>query len=211
MENSIHEEAPAAADEPEVSATEKPIPAVPRFMRGFIGQDEHIALQTRQHVFEIADEMIKLLAAVIVLTAAWIGIEKADWLDNQAGTVAFWAVRGLFVVVALRWLWRILQWQRARLVVTNEKVLHIHGVLNRHVDSTPLVKVDEMKVEQPILGRIFGFGRLLVDDNAGGDMLLHGLRYIPHPAAVYRLITDSARRERAFEGGADVANYKTDA
>lgn len=178
---------------------------VPRFMKDFLGNGEYIEMQTRQHFFEIADELIKGIAASIVLSAILWGTKKPDWLDNQFGSVLRWILVGFFALVAVRWLWRVLEWQRARLVVTNEKVLHVHGVLTRHVDSTPLVKVDEMTVEQPFFGRIFGFGRILVTDNAGGNQLLHGLRYIPKPAAVYRLITDSARRERAFEGGADTS------
>jgi len=86
-------------------------------------------------------------------------------------------------------------------------VLFVHGILNKQVETTPLVKIDDMTVEQPLFGRMFKYGKLLVDDAGGGKKALYDLHYLVDPAQAYRLITETARQNRAYEGGANTADY----
>ena len=85
-------------------------------------------------------------------------------------------------------------------MITDEKVIHIEGVLQRRIASTPLAKVSEFTVRQPLLGRVFDYGQLVVDVPGGRDQALHGLDFLPDPAGMYRLVSDTARFERVAEG-----------
>jgi len=117
-------------------------------------------------------------------------------------------VRIAFLVVTwfvARMAWRVLQWEFERVVITDEKVIHIEGVLQRRIASTPLAKVSEFTVRQSLLGRVFGYGSLVVDVPGGRDQALHGLAFIPDPAGVYRMVSDLGRRGRAKEGGGSAA------
>lgn len=176
-------------------------------MEEFLGPDETVVLQTRQHIFQIAADFLQVASIIVVAACAFWAINRPDFLNNQFGEILGYVVAVVAALMILRNFWHMICWQRARMFVTSEKVIFVHGVFNRHIDSTPLVKIDDMTVSQPFFGRIFGYGQLLVDDHQGNRQLLHGLRYIPKPAAVYRLVTESARRERAFEGGADMATF----
>lgn len=170
----------------------------------YLGRGERVVLETRQHPFAIVDAFLDAMRLILPLLMVSWGVLGIRLLDNVVGD---WVIRIAFLamaVVVARLFWRILEWEFARVIVTTEKLVHVHGILNRRIASTPLVKVSELTVSQPLAGRMFGYGKLVVDTPGGGELPLHGLAYIPDPADVYRLITDIARRERAAEGGGDV-------
>lgn len=171
-------------------------------LRAYLGPDEKIELDTRQHVFVIVDDMIKALALLIVLGAIIWGITKAGFLDNSVGDWITYLVFAGIAIVVLRLVWTVIGWRHERLLVTSSKVVHISGVLNREVTGTPLVKIDEVVLTQPFFGRMVGYGRLDVENAAGGKEPLHGLKFIPRPAAVYQELTSRARSQRMLEGGA---------
>lgn len=170
-------------------------------LRRYLGADEQVLLQTRQHPFALVRAALDTFALVLPLAIAAWGIAGIEPLRGVVGT---WLVRALFIVmVALlaRLAWRVLDWELERVVVTNEKVIHAAGVLDRRIASTPLSKVSEFTVRQPLLGRIFDYGSLVVDVPGGRDDALHGLAHLPDPAGMYRLVSDRARAGRVSEGG----------
>jgi hypothetical protein len=170
-------------------------------LRRYLGADEQTLLVTRQHPFALlraALDMFALLAPLLL--AAW-GVAGTELLRGPVGS---WMLRVLFLVMAAlvaRLAWRVLGWEFERVVVTEEKVIHLAGVLDRRIASTPLATVSEFTVRQPLLGRIFDYGSLVVDVPGGRDQALHGLAFLPDPAGLYRLVSDQARRGRVQEGG----------
>ncbi len=157
-------------------------------------------MSTREHPFAVVEafrDSLVWVVPMLLIAYGVAGIEILPWVFIRL-------VRGLVVaaliVVLARLVFRILEWDVSRVVITNEQLVHVRGVLVRRISSTPLVKVTEMSVVQTPVGRLFGFGSLVVD-SPGGDRALHGLRYLPDPASIHRLIVDSARSRRASEGG----------
>lgn len=173
-----------------------------RDMTELLDADEGVVLETRQHWFVLVRALgVLVLAMALTGVAVWYA-DRATWLDNSAGE---WAVVGLWVLLAglaLVALWRLLGWVTERFYVTTSKVVYVHGVLNRSVTSTPLVKIDEVTLRRPFVGRLFGFGRLDVGNAAGGTEPLAGLEYLPRPARLYQLIGERSRAQRMVEGGA---------
>jgi hypothetical protein len=168
----------------------------------FLGEGEHVLLDTKQHPFALVGETGRtLLLLTPLLIAAW-GVAGIELMQ---GAVGAWTLRGMFLImigIVMLLAWRVLQWEVERVVVTDEKVIHMSGVLHRKVASTPLAKASEFAVHQPVLGRLFDYGALIVDVPGGRDQALHGVRYLPDPAGVYRLVSDRARGRRMAEGGA---------
>jgi uncharacterized membrane protein YdbT with pleckstrin-like domain len=163
--------------------------------------EKQVILTTLQHPFALlraAIETMGLLAPLVL--AAW-GVAGTELLR---GVVGSWILRAMFVMMAVllaRLAWRVLGWEFERVVVTDEKVIHLAGVLDRRIASTPLAKVSEFTVHQPLVGRVFDYGSLVVDVPGGRDQALHGLAFLPDPAGMYRLVSDQARRGRVQEGG----------
>ncbi|MCW2956877.1 MAG: rane-flanked domain protein [Thermoleophilia bacterium] len=170
-------------------------------LRRYLGRDEEPVLITRQHPFALVSATTRTLGLLVPLAVATWGIAGIEALR---GPIADWVVRGAFVgmfVLVGMLAWRVLAWEFERVVVTGEKVIHLEGVLHRRIASTPLAKVSEFTVRQPLLGRVFDYGSLVVDVPGGRDQALHGLAFLPDPAGLYRMVSDLARSGRIQEGG----------
>ncbi|MCW2927102.1 MAG: hypothetical protein JWM86_1070 [Thermoleophilia bacterium] len=173
-----------------------------RDLKDLLGPDEGVVLETRQHWFVVLRSIGVLVLGLIVLAVAIWYVGEAGWLENRPGdylTIALWIAFALVLAVVL---WRVLAWVTERFYVTTSKIVYARGILNRDVVSTPLVKIDEMTLRRPLLGRMLGFGRLDVENAAGGTEPLAGLEYLPRPTRLYQLISERSRSQRMVEGGA---------
>lgn len=168
----------------------------------YLGAEERVLLATRQHPFALLRDFAGMLAwftPMLLLTWGLAGLRPLR------GVTGGWLLQAMFLLMALVVLGlmqRLLVWEFERVVVTNEKVIHLSGVLSRRIASTPLAKVSEFTVHQTLFGRLAGYGSLVVDVPGGRDQALHGLAFIPDPAGMYRLVSDQGRRVRRDEGGA---------
>jgi len=167
-----------------------------------LGPDEPVVYATRQHLFAVTVAVLKAIIGLLIIAFMIWGTRQADWLDNRWGHWVRIILDALGVFAVLRGVWNLVAWNIERLVVSTEKVVHVSGVLNRRIRSTPLVKIEAFDVRQSLLGRMFHYGRLEVDSAAEQSGPLYGLRFVPHPAEVYRVITDHSSARRAYEGGA---------
>lgn len=167
-----------------------------------VGPDERIVLETRQHWFvAVRDTIVPMAVTAGLVLAAWYA-SGASWLDNQVGA---WVGTGLWMFVAGTFVlvvWRALGWITERFYVTTSKVVYARGVLNRSVTATPLAKIDEVTLARPLVGRVFGYGRLDVENSSGGTEPLAGLEYLPNPVEIYRIVNERSRHQRMVEGGA---------
>ena len=84
-------------------------------------------------------------------------------------------------VAALRAVWA---WERARIVVTDEKLLVVDGTLRRLTVAVPLERIGLVELEQGVLGRLLGYGTV-----RAGEL---ELRHVPAPAAVCRALEQPA-------------------
>ncbi len=122
------------------------------YLNKLLGENERIIIVTRQHWLilagEIASEtvlsiafivLIALIATLMVFPLAWVGL--------------------LLLVFPLVSLWRdVLIWSNRKFVVTSFRVIQLGGVLNKSVTDSSLEKVNDVKLEQSMLGRMFGYG-----------------------------------------------------
>lgn len=86
----------------------------------------------------------------------------------------------------LVWLaWKIIEWWADRFVVTNKRVMLVHGIITRKVGMMPLSKVTDMSYERSVIARLMGFG-VFVMESAGQDQAFRRIRYVPQPDWLYR-------------------------
>lgn len=172
-----------------------------RDLNDLLSAGEGVVIETRQHWFVmVRDIAVRLLVLVLVGVAIWY-VNGASWLDNTAGTWIGYAGWVGFAAVAATVAWTIAGWVTERFYITTQRVVYATGILNRTVTTTPLVKIDEMTLQRPLLGRMLGFGRLDVENASGGHEPLAGLHYLPHPVKLYQVIGERSRHQRMHEGG----------
>jgi uncharacterized membrane protein YdbT with pleckstrin-like domain len=65
----------------------------------------------------------------------------------------------------------VIRVRSVQLVITNKKVLGKRGVFSRQTIDIPLQKVESIKVDQSVAGRLFGYGDVQIA-GTGGDRIL---------------------------------------
>ncbi len=88
------------------------------------------------------------------------------------------------MVLVLNFLRRVTAWPVTYFVVTNERMLLIRGLLFRTVTAMPLDKAMSLKLQRPILGRLLGYGSLVVV-SPDRRQAFRKVRYLPYPEQLY--------------------------
>lgn len=161
----------------------------------YLAPGERVLLETRQHPIAIIGAVGGVVAWLIpLLLVAW-GL--GGFLRGRPYELVLLAVAGALIAMTFCLCWLVVGWELERVFVTDEKVIHLSGVLSRRIASTPLAKVSELTVRQSLLGRMLDYGALVVDVPGGREQALHGLAHIPDPVGIYRLVGDRRARPAA--------------
>ena len=130
--------------------------------------DEEIYFDARRHGVVLARPVAQ---AVVLAVSGGILLTQPSPLP-LAGA----ALVALAALICLRAVWC---WERAHLVVTTEKLFVVDGTLRRRSSSVRLRAVENLELEQSLVGRVLGYGTLV----AGSLEIQH----VPQPRSVYRL------------------------
>lgn len=129
-----------------------------RYLKNLLGKNEQVIHRARQHWFvlvgEILSESVLSIALIVLVSVLMVFL----WTPNPAW--APWVALGyLLLIFPLVSLWRdVLKWLNRQFIVTNRRVIQIAGVLNKDVIDSSLEKVNDVKMEQSLLGRLFDYG-----------------------------------------------------
>ena len=123
-----------------------------KYLKSLLAEGEGIQLITRQHWFLLVSA---ILLEVVLTIVVLVGVTFASILYPLA---AIGYVLLLYPVG--RGLYDFLTWQNVQYVVTNRRVVHLTGVVNKNVTDTSLEKMNDVKMEQSFFGRLFDFGDL---------------------------------------------------
>jgi uncharacterized membrane protein YdbT with pleckstrin-like domain len=123
------------------------------YLKQLLGDKEEVVFVTRQHWFvlaaEILSETVLTIALLVLVTLIW-----TLWVPDP--NVGFGYLLLLFPLVSLTR--DVMIWLNRQYIVTNRRVIHISGVLHKDVTDSSLEKVNDVKMEQSALGRLFDYG-----------------------------------------------------
>jgi hypothetical protein len=139
---------------------------------------ERVLLESRQHGIVLGGSVVRAL----VLAGAGAGLLALGWPWSAGGVVAM----ALAALVALRAAWR---WDRTKIVLTNERLSIVTGVLGRRTASVSLSSLGALEIEQTVWGRLFRYGTLIA-----GELEID---YVPDPAELQELIAELAESRLA--------------
>lgn len=137
------------------------------YVESLMGQKERILLVTRQHWFILFSRIFLEIILIVVLVAGFV----AASLYYPLASFGF-----ILVLVPLIGMVRdILIWSNRQYIVTNRRVIQVAGVLNKYVLDSSLEKVNDIKMNQTFLGRLFDYGdvQILTASELGIDLLEH--------------------------------------
>jgi uncharacterized membrane protein YdbT with pleckstrin-like domain len=120
------------------------------YLEGLLGEHEKVLLETHQHWFVLFGKIFLELLLIAVI------------IGGSLVAYAFYpvAIYGLILVLVplVGILSDVMVWRNKAYVVTNRRVIQIAGVFNKDVIDSSLEKVNDVKMSQSFLGRMFGFG-----------------------------------------------------
>jgi uncharacterized membrane protein YdbT with pleckstrin-like domain len=124
-----------------------------RYLNSLLGDNEKIMLVTRQHWFLLVSAILLEVVLTIVVVA---GVTLATAAFGPLAAIGY----ALLIYTVGRGLYDYFTWRAVQYVVTNRRVVHLKGVMNKEVTDTSLEKVNDVKMEQSFFGRLFDYGDL---------------------------------------------------
>ena len=94
--------------------------------------------------------------------------------------VWLWLPWGLAAALGAHGSWMALTAHMDRLVVTNMRVLRLHGVLSQRMATMPLSRILDITVDKPVTGRLLGYGHFVFESFAK-DQGLRNIRFVARP------------------------------
>jgi len=148
------------------------------YVETIIGPGENIVYVGRVSLLTILSSLLggTLLFAVSI-GLLLLSVGSPDIMRALAGIAA--ALGVLVIVVA------IVRRNSTELAVTNRRVIAKFGLIARRTVEMNLAKIESVRVEQTVMGRLFGFGSLVV---TGTGATMDPIRYIADPIGFRRAI-----------------------
>ena len=128
------------------------------YLKKVLSDDEVIMRITRRHW------IVRVFRTMWWALTFWAMLAGAAWLyrTTQEGDDRWMWVAGLAVIPLLGWIWEHLVWRNQMNVMTSRRIIQTEGVLNKKVSDSLLEKLNDVKTEQSLIGRIMGFGDILI-------------------------------------------------
>jgi uncharacterized membrane protein YdbT with pleckstrin-like domain len=149
----------------------------------YLATGEDPVLEVHRHGMVLAKPIVQTVAVVFgaALVGSLVSLDnEGDFIDTVVGLIAIYFVARLA--------WKILLWRNERIVVTDQRIFEVSGVLTRNVATVPLEKVTDMTYRRTIGGRILGYGDLIFE-TAGQVQAMDRIELLPRPDDFYRTVT----------------------
>lgn len=122
------------------------------YIGSLLGERERVLLVTHQHFFML----LKSMLWEIMLTLVFIIVVSILYFGNIVPLAVFgYALLLIPLVGAIA---DIVVWHNREYIVTNRRVIQVAGIFNKDVTDSSLEKVNDVKMEQSFLGRLFNYG-----------------------------------------------------
>ena len=152
-----------------------------RYVRRVLQPGETVVYDTKLH-WVIYIRAILLLVVCVILVAASVATS-----DNQNLSLALEIAAAIFALLALSSALRaFVRRATTELAVTDHRVIYKTGLLARHTIEMNRDKVESVDVDQTLIGRIFGYGTIIVRGTGGS---LEPIRTIGDPLTFRSNIT----------------------
>lgn len=158
----------------------------------------------RKHVIDLAWPIVLAVAATFLF--GWL----SGFLARQDGVDSLTTIPFLLWLAAMVYLvWKLLDWHFDRFILTNKRVMVVHGIITRDVAMMPLQRVTDMKYEQTPLGRVLNYGTFVLE-SAGQDQALREVPHLPNPNELYLRVVEEMYEPAAVEARLSQGNEEAD-
>lgn len=134
------------------------------YLEETLGENEHIILETHQHWFVLFGKIFLEVLLIVLIVAASVALTPYYPFATYGALLVLIPLIGMVT--------DILVWRNKAYVVTNRRVIQVSGVLNKEMVDSSLEKVNDIKMSQSFLGRMFDYGdiQILTASDLGVDL-----------------------------------------
>ncbi len=140
---------------------------------------EKILIAQHRHPVVVVEPILTSLAALLGIAAVTESLGDLNLV--RSALMLGW------LVLVVRALWRYWEWTFDWFVVTDRRLLRLHGIFDSKRDMMPLSKVTDMAFERPFWGKLVGYGRFVLE-SAGRDQALREISFVQDPERAYEAI-----------------------
>jgi uncharacterized membrane protein YdbT with pleckstrin-like domain len=173
------------------------------YLEELLGQGETVLFRTRRHGFVLFTRvllegilLVLLAAAAVFATRAWPSY--GQWVALGAAALA--------VIVLISALIDFVRWSNEQYVVTDRRVIQLKGVVNKNVLDSSLEKINDVELDQSLLGRMFDYGSIEI--LTASEEAINRMESIAHPLQFKRAMQDARARYDGYLDRTPVRAYE---
>jgi uncharacterized membrane protein YdbT with pleckstrin-like domain len=148
------------------------------YVETIVGPGERIVHVGRVSLLAIASSLVG--GALLIVVAIALLLMPAGSPDVTRALAGITAALGLLVIVVA-----LVRRSSTELAVTNRRVIAKYGLIARRTIEMNLAKIESVSVEQTVMGRLFGFGTIIV---TGTGSTMDPIRFIADAIAFRQAI-----------------------
>ncbi|MET9343470.1 MULTISPECIES: PH domain-containing protein [Nonomuraea] len=152
--------------------------SAPSSVNRYLLPHEHQVIMVRRHPAVLLRPVAEVFGGLIIAGLL------SKFFGDQGGGTALVVVWWLWLLLLIRFVWKVAEWSVDYFVVTSKRMLLTTGLITRKVAMMPLQKVTDMSFQRSLLGRMLGYGEFILE-SAGQDQALSTVEYIPYPETLY--------------------------
>ena len=156
---------------------------LPTSVDRYLLPDERSVIAVRMHPAALAGPLVLACGGLVAVRRLSFRSPRPD------------IVWGGYLLVPMYFLRRLAAWPVSYLIVTDKRMVLTGGLLIRTAAFLPLEKVTGLTLQRTVLGRLFGYGTLIVT-SASRHQPFRKVRYLPYPEQLYLEISGLLPQER---------------
>jgi len=164
-----------------------------RYVESLLGKNEQILWRARQHwIVLTANFVINLFIFIVVLAvygaAGTLGAGAiGDFLRSNRGFAL------LALLFPIGWFgWELLQWWAEEYLITTTRVVQTEGLVNKHTKDSALEKINDITLNQSVVGRILNYGDLAII--TGSDVGTNLLKRLAQPVEFKKTLLEQKQK-----------------
>jgi hypothetical protein len=151
------------------------------YARNLLSRGEEVVFESRQHWFAVVAETWTFVVAAVLALALLIWATTSD-LRGFDGIIQIVGLLALLVSLAYIGL-KVWSWRNQEFLITTRRVIKAQGIFNKEMGDSSLEKVNDARLTQSWIGRIFDYGTLdiLTASEAAETGLLNDFPMLAEP------------------------------
>lgn len=161
-----------------------------KYVESLLGKNEQILWRARQHWIVLTANFVInlfLFIAIWVLYALLGAVAVGDVLLTIRPFVL------LALLIPIGWFgWELLQWWAEEYLITTTRVVQTEGLINKHTKDSALEKINDITLNQSVLGRLLNYGDLAII--TGSDLGTNLLKRLAQPVEFKKTLLEQKNK-----------------